>query len=104
MKAEREAQLIAEKSDGDDSDSVIKGAGLRAWAKDAGVGLKMNWVLLCYMVVLMTGRTSSRNPRTIALMICRIQQLQPWFTRLLSHIPQKPYVNYGAGVESCGRC
>lgn len=64
MAAEREAQLIAETSGSENSDDYIKGAGLRAWAKDAGVGLKMNWVLLCYMVVLMTGRMISRNRRT----------------------------------------
>jgi len=56
MKAEREAQLISDKADGDESDSIVRAAGLRAWAKDAGIGLRMNWVLLCYMVVLMTGR------------------------------------------------
>lgn len=61
---EREAQLIAETSHRRNSKDRIKDAGLRAWAKDAGVGLKMNWVLLCYMVVLMTGRTLSRHRRT----------------------------------------
>jgi hypothetical protein len=61
MAAEREAQLIAETSGSENSDDHIKNASLRAWAKEAGVGLKMNWVLLCYMVVLMTGTTLSRN-------------------------------------------
>ena len=62
MAAEREAQLIADKSQGTDMQVHVKSAGLKAWAKDATIALKGNWVLLCYMVVLMTGEQSNSYP------------------------------------------
>jgi MFS transporter, SHS family, lactate transporter len=51
MKAEREARIVQEKGEGH---GHAKGAGLRAWLKDAGIAIKQNWVLFIYMVFLMS--------------------------------------------------
>ncbi len=54
MKAEREATLKAEHEGG----GPIKATGLKAFGREASVALKRNWVLLVYMVIVMTGFNS----------------------------------------------
>ncbi len=54
MKAEREAKLKAEHKGG----GQMKATGLRAFGREAGTALKQNWVLLIYLVVVMTGFNS----------------------------------------------
>ena len=51
MVAEREARLRLEHASGE----RLKATGLRAFGKDAWKGVKENWVLLIYMVILMAG-------------------------------------------------
>ncbi|KAI9874502.1 MAG: hypothetical protein M1830_009679 [Pleopsidium flavum] len=54
MKAEREAKLKAESG----GEGQMKATGLRAFGREAGTALKRNWVLLVYMVIVMTGFNS----------------------------------------------
>lgn len=54
MKAEREAAL----ANGNEPTAMY---GARAWLKDLASGLKSNWVLFVYLVVLMTGYNSSSH-------------------------------------------
>ncbi|EXJ59258.1 MFS transporter, SHS family, lactate transporter [Cladophialophora yegresii CBS 114405] len=56
MRAEREAQLIADKERG--GHSTIRAAGYKAWLRDSWIAIKLNWVLFVYMVILMTGFNS----------------------------------------------
>ncbi|KJF60922.1 sialate:H+ symporter (SHS) family MFS transporter [Coccidioides immitis RS] len=55
MKAEREARLKIQAEEGRTS---AKASGLRAFLQDAGKGIKENWVLLIYLVVIMVGFNS----------------------------------------------
>jgi len=57
LKAEREALHAAQHSSGGDS-SVGNTSGLRAFLHRAGREVKQNWVLLVYMIVIMTGFNS----------------------------------------------
>lgn len=51
--AERESQLKADKeAQGNDYITV---SGLKAFAREALKGIRGNWVLICYMIVLMAG-------------------------------------------------
>jgi MFS transporter, SHS family, lactate transporter len=54
MKAEREATL-ANGSEGSDKPAA------RAWLKEFASGLRSNWVLFAYLVILMTGYNSSSH-------------------------------------------
>lgn len=54
MKAEREAALA-------NGNEPTANYGARAWLKDLALGLKANWVLFIYLVVLMTGYNSSSH-------------------------------------------
>lgn len=56
MKAEREARDKAETLAAGGTGS--KSSALRAWTRESGKAIKQNWVLLVYMVVLMTGFNS----------------------------------------------
>lgn len=81
MAAEREARLInAQASSSPGSTTPVKGAGARAWLHASWKDLKQNWVLLIYMVILMTGFNSCSHGS---------QDLYPTFlkTRTLPHPP-----------------
>ncbi|KIW67868.1 hypothetical protein, variant [Phialophora macrospora] len=56
MRAEREAQLIADKERSGHSE--VRAAGYKAWIRDSWIAIKLNWVLFVYMVILMTGFNS----------------------------------------------
>lgn len=55
MKAEREALIVAEHGD---SGAGVKAAGAKAWLREVGRAMKVNWFLFIYMVVLMAGFNS----------------------------------------------
>ncbi|KAM5440763.1 hypothetical protein McanMca71_001364 [Microsporum canis] len=60
MKAERESRMLAEEDVSAGSNSIQKSrmSGLRAFWKDSSPGLKENWFLMAYLVVIMTGFNS----------------------------------------------
>lgn len=53
MKAEREARTRMEQADS--GGAPVKDAGIRSFLKDSGRSLKENWVLFCFLVVIMSG-------------------------------------------------
>lgn len=55
MKAEREARIHQAAAEGHTS---TKASGLRAFLHDAGSGMRANWVVFIYLVVIMTGYNS----------------------------------------------
>jgi SHS family lactate transporter-like MFS transporter len=58
MKAEREAKATQAIEHLDDDQPKSRTANMRAFGKEAGYAIKKNWVLLAYMVVVMTGFNS----------------------------------------------
>lgn len=58
MKAEREAKAEQATEHLDDEQPKSRTAHMRAFGKEAGHAIKKNWVLLAYMVVVMTGFNS----------------------------------------------
>ncbi|KAL1958884.1 hypothetical protein VTO42DRAFT_3437 [Malbranchea cinnamomea] len=61
MKAEREARIKAEEAESSESSerqSNSRFNGLRAFLRDANQGMRENWVIFVYLVVIMTGFNS----------------------------------------------
>jgi SHS family lactate transporter-like MFS transporter len=65
MRAEREAQLIADQERGGHAE--IKGAGYKAWLRASWIAIKENWVLFVYLVILMTGFNSCSHGRLVSV-------------------------------------
>lgn len=56
MRAEREAQLLADKEKS--GEHHVKAAGFKAWTRESWVAIRQNWVLFVYLVILMAGFNS----------------------------------------------
>lgn len=58
MKAERETKALQDREQAGHEQPAGRGAHMRAFGREAGFAIRKNWVLLAYMVVLMTGFNS----------------------------------------------